>query len=399
MIVCPPVIYPIQIHGIVLEAGRNAMVVADFGLTGYGRKQGQDFNHADEHHDNAVLAAWRKMRPNDVTQRLHIVMLTDQYEIRKWTKAGYDEESRFAVKKHNYGQKTVDTISSLFKAKSTDQIEGGDGDGNLKASKSTDSGSPSKADGAGYDGVTNPQPSQAHQELPQSDPTEIVLARANYVLEHMEVLPPYHVFYSNSECIAVWCKTGRWSTLQTAVFLSTNSVGALKSSTVATLGVAAAAPWIAPVVAIGGLIWVSAPMVILQKSREKWAEATQQLTDLFWAWAPPAVFVSAIRNWSGLARGEDASSDGAMSRSSSKPGLAKGSKSRLKSSNSLDAKDKDQSADVGKAMSSVSLETEGAPNMDEPVETTTTKGDDKDSEESTPQNFFPAPDSYIESYS
>jgi hypothetical protein len=31
MIFCPPVIYPIQIHGIVITAGRNCLVVADFG--------------------------------------------------------------------------------------------------------------------------------------------------------------------------------------------------------------------------------------------------------------------------------------------------------------------------------------------------------------------------------
>ncbi len=103
------------------------------------------------------------------------------------------------------------------------------------------------------------------------------------------MLPPYHVFFSNSECIAVWCKTGRWSTLQTAVYLTGHSVGAAKSSTMATIGVAA-----------GGLIWVSAPMVILQKSRKKWDEATMKLTPLFWEWAPPEVFVAAIENWSDI---------------------------------------------------------------------------------------------------
>jgi hypothetical protein len=139
--------------------------------------------------------------------------------------------------------------------------------------------------------------SAEQDELPHADPKEIVLARANFVLEHMDVLPPYHVFYSNSECIAVWCKTGRWSTLQTAVWCSTNSVGALKTSTLTTIGVAAANPLLAPVIAVGGLIWVSAPMVILQKSRAKWEEATLRMNDLFWSWASPKVFVAAVENW------------------------------------------------------------------------------------------------------
>ena len=100
MIVCPPVIYPIQIHGIVLEAGRNCVVVADFGLTGYGKPAGDDFNHADDaRHQNAILAAFKKLRPSSEDQRLNIVTLTDPMDIRKWTKAHYDEHSFQAADK------------------------------------------------------------------------------------------------------------------------------------------------------------------------------------------------------------------------------------------------------------------------------------------------------------
>jgi CRISPR/Cas system CMR subunit Cmr4 (Cas7 group RAMP superfamily) len=116
----------------------------------------------------------------------------------------------------------------------------------------------------------------------------------------------------------VWCKTGRWSTLQTAVFLATNSVGGAKSATLATIGVAAAHALLAPVVALGGVIWVTAPMVILQKSREKWEEATRKMTDLFWAWAPPAIFVAAIENWSGLCRNDKEQKEGVLKDDSNK---------------------------------------------------------------------------------
>lgn len=255
-------------------------MVADFGLTGYGRKEGSDFNHNDDHaSENAISAAWKKLRPTDQDQRLHIVTLTDPYEIRKWTRAKYDEESLFSTK-HN---KTLQNFTKNMKSAWS-----------LKPSRSQDDAE------IGGKYQTTATKEEGEVELPQSDPKEIVLARANFLFENMDALPPYHVFYSNSECIAVWCKTGRWSTLQTAVFLSSNSVGAAKSSILATVGVAAANPFLAPVVAVGGLVWVSAPMVILQKSRVKWEETTKRMTELFWSNAPPAVFVSAIENWSGI---------------------------------------------------------------------------------------------------
>ena len=419
MIVCPPVIYPIQIHGIVLEAGRNCLVVADFGLTGYAKKAGSKFHHSEDNEDTAVdkkiLASWRKLRPKDQTQRLNILTLTNPTDIRKWVKAGYDEESMMAKAKaaghgveyitkmgkgvgkmskevYKGASKGASAVSKAFqmtisKTESQDQQEQeeeeeGDGDGEPRvsalfdrlATSSSSSPSPSRRSASKTESSTEEQeqadseqmleeaidevlttgeqpahteePTSPHaaaqdekednsvpqkdhneqeeeaassaitskkdfikqmgekakmekklEELPQSDPVEIVLARANFVLEHMEVLPPYHVFFSNSECIAVWCKTGRWSTLQTAVWCSTNSVGAFKTSTLTTIGVAAANPLLAPVIAIGGLLWVSAPMVILQKSRAKWEEFTKLMTEMFWDWAPPIVYVSAIQNW------------------------------------------------------------------------------------------------------
>ncbi|GAX27096.1 hypothetical protein FisN_13Lh360 [Fistulifera solaris] len=305
MIVVPPVIYPIQIHGIVLEAGRNCVVVADFGLTGYSRQQGNEFHHVDDTHSmtEAVLAAFKKLRPTQQDQRLHILTLIDPKEIRKWTKAGYDQDSFLYQAKHH--SKAFETVSSWFGKmrikKSHDQNDDSQSsytetsyEGDHPVVRITDSAEQESSPKSHY------KTKQANQILPQSDPPEIVLERAHFLLEHMNVLPPYHVFYSNSECIAVWCKTGRWSTLQTAVFLSTNSVGAAKSSTLATLGVAAANPLLAPVVALGGLIWITAPMYILKKSREQWQLITEYMTDVFWSAASAKVFVAAIQHWSGL---------------------------------------------------------------------------------------------------
>jgi len=480
MIIMPPVIYPIQIHGIVLEAGRNCVIIGDFGLTGYGKQEGADFNHAEDH-NTSIMAAWKKLRPKE-DQRLNIVTLLDPKEIRKWKKADYEHSF---VSNHVPKNKFSKSLSKFFKSTTIKKSEGGgdsvgtdatvvegsrertatsdstgsnsaggrlskffsksvvirqdsavtdatvvhepssseshgesngdavvcsgNGQSNSEAvemdkkeeakqpSKLTEVASGEAAGTSEKDGaeeasgesdkvqaqssgaalakskgdeekdsggelkedegscefadvslsgtedssssaaecetkesgeIAKAKPShdelnedvenvassavasshqdaaqqqQAREELPKSDPKKIVLARAHFLLEYgEEILPPYHVFYSNSECIAVWCKTGRWSTLQTAVYLTGHSVGAAKSSTMATLGVAAAHAMFAPVVAVGGLIWVSAPMVILQQSRKKWDEATMKLTKLFWEWAPNEVFVEAIENWSDI---------------------------------------------------------------------------------------------------
>lgn len=61
-----------------------------------------------------------------------------------------------------------------------------------------ESASPSKA----KEGTNK---SKEANELPRSDPAVLVLARTRFILEHgEEILPPYHIINSNSECIAVW---------------------------------------------------------------------------------------------------------------------------------------------------------------------------------------------------
>ena len=110
------------------------------------------------------------------------------------------------------------------------------------------------------------------------------------------------ILYSNSECLAVWCKTGNFSTLQEAVFLHSTAIGNAKSTFVLTAGIAATQPWLIPVVGVYGVVAVGMPYYYLQKCKNKWKTSEQRLTDGFWA-SPDAdndVIVSAIKNWSGL---------------------------------------------------------------------------------------------------
>ncbi|KAL7427851.1 hypothetical protein ACHAXH_000690 [Discostella pseudostelligera] len=137
------------------------------------------------------------------------------------------------------------------------------------------------------------------ENLPRSDPTVLVLARTRFILEHGEnVLPPYHIINSNSECIAVWCKTGRWSTFQASVFLHSSAIGYAKSATAATIGAAAMNPWLIPAVATVGLAAVGTPWLFLKVANDKWNEATNELTEKFWMQAGPEVFVECIEKWS-----------------------------------------------------------------------------------------------------
>ncbi|KAL7540860.1 hypothetical protein ACHAXR_010442 [Thalassiosira sp. AJA248-18] len=134
--------------------------------------------------------------------------------------------------------------------------------------------------------------------LPRSDPPVLVLARTRFILERGEnILPPYHIINSNSECIAVWCKTGRWSTLQASVFLHSTAIGHAKSATALTLGVAATQPWLIPAFATVGLAAVGTPWLYLKIANDKWNEATRSLTEKFWMQAEPAVFVECIEKW------------------------------------------------------------------------------------------------------
>jgi len=162
--------------------------------------------------------------------------------------------------------------------------------------------------------------------LPKSDPMTMVLARVRYLLNNPDILPPYNVFHSNSECLAVWCKTGRWSTIQASIFLHSTAAGNLKSaisisamaattnvttttpmwgplgwaglSSTTTVGVLSLHPWLIPALAGYGIVTVGVPMMILSKAKKQWEDTTKNLTDGFWEWADHDVYVEAIHSWS-----------------------------------------------------------------------------------------------------
>jgi hypothetical protein len=67
-----------------------------------------------------------------------------------------------------------------------------------------------------------------------------------------------------------------------------------------TVSIAAAHMVLLPVLAVGGLAVVSAPLLFLKKSQAQWDKATMHITEEFWSRAEPEVFVEAIEYWGGL---------------------------------------------------------------------------------------------------
>ena len=156
--------------------------------------------------------------------------------------------------------------------------------------------------------TTSDENEEAKEEpkLPKSDPRAIVLERVRFILAEQDkpedetALPKYHILYSNSECLAVWCKTGKFNTLQAAVFLHSTSVCNAKSSFLLGAGVAATQPWLIPVVGVYAVAAVGMPYIMLRKCHQKWKISENRLTFAFWQSCSNECIVSAVQNWSGL---------------------------------------------------------------------------------------------------
>ena len=161
-----------------------------------------------------------------------------------------------------------------------------------------------------------------------SDPPAKVLARVYWLMEHPEVLPPYHIFQSNCECVSVFCKTGSWSTLQASSLLSLTAAGQLKSTaTIAayaasqqiTVQAPAAGVWgylgyttstqvsllstqphLIPLLAAYGVVTAGGPTFVLWRCQRFWEATAERLNKEFWEHAlkDPDIFARSMMHWS-----------------------------------------------------------------------------------------------------
>jgi len=114
------------------------------------------------------------------------------------------------------------------------------------------------------------------------------------------MLPPYSALRSNCECVAVWCKTGTWATLQASSWLAVAVAGQAKSAvmlagtvlaaqvTVPAAGVwgswlgytthaslAVTQPYLLPAIAAYGIMTAGAPAMWLARNAAFWEHAVQ----------------------------------------------------------------------------------------------------------------------------
>jgi len=161
--------------------------------------------------------------------------------------------------------------------------------------------------------------------ITESDPVGLVLSRVRFLMERSDVMPHYDWLKANCECVAVWCKTGTWATLQASSFLEITTAGQMKSTaTLAmyassqTVSVPAAGVWgswfgmttkvslfaaqphLLPILAGYGVLTIGGPVWVLYRCNYAWDKHTSTLNDEFWSHAieHPDVFVECITHWS-----------------------------------------------------------------------------------------------------
>ena len=228
-----PILYPVQIHGIVLEAGSNCVIIADFGLASYDNKKlsGNDdlasFEDDDKETDT-IMQAWEKIKPKE-KKRLNVIAVTDPHEIRKWSKISYGDQVEKKKKQNaNFFASTVSTVNNLLHGSKTSDDEGANdevaGEEDVEDHKDVAKATSTEDEAALLDGEpewfdpnyvqrrTSPKKSrergecqsvfsvdkpEAKADVPKSDSAKLVLARTHFVLEHEDLL------YVSSICVSL----------------------------------------------------------------------------------------------------------------------------------------------------------------------------------------------------
>lgn len=359
-----------KVHGIVLSASSDIITIVDFGLTATKSQKNNKISESENledmvnQEDKAMVDACEQYRKDNVgKERINILTLSGEKEINRWKKVNYGEELK-KQKDWRWWKKSDDRTSTIDDGKNAKSevdnhlTKGVDSKSIEKEEDGHEASEISKLDETQNKDLLTKRPTKwwkgckTHDKddedrdkptreveqqleknhnvptLPKSDPEHLVLSRVRYLLHNPAELPPHNILFSNSECIAVWCKTGRWSTLQASIFLYSTAAGNLKTMVLGSTGVATATttitapatgiagwfgltttttvsllsvqPWLIPLLAGYGLIAVGTPIILAMKAKEKWERATEQLNDGFWGNAESDVYVEAIKSWSGL---------------------------------------------------------------------------------------------------
>ena len=343
--------YPIQVHGIVFSAGPDVVTIVDCGLDSYS--DGDIAGSFDDDDDSPT-----KKKKSKGRRRMNVLTLVDEKEIKKWTKIRYGEEVTLEIHSTNEEMHKRVEGKALPREPVIEEEEGDDeedDDENVeqepkeselaglemeeveKCNQATISESPEKSSWFSRSSCKKNETKEGEKEnttpeklcMPKADPPQLVIARLRFLLEHGErpwieddndkdkeaqqqqhkhnLLPPNHLLYANSECIAVYCKTGRWSTLQAAIFLHSSTVGNIKQTATVTAFLSAqtatvpasglwgffggtttvtlftAQPWLVPALVGGGAVYIGLPMIMLWKAKGRWGHTEKRLNVAFWS--------------------------------------------------------------------------------------------------------------------
>ena len=360
--------YPVQVHGIVLSVGPDLVTIVDCGLSAVKNDKVGSFDD-----DGKTSSRFTRTR-----RRMNVLTLIDEKEIKKWKKVHYGEEYEIEIRAENEHNQSFDGVSAdeglenleneeptehtdPMRADEDNSTEQHDEPETINLPKKTSSlswfcnsksGASNLLEQSEHDESQEASTSTSQQQvikkecpqetssnsfrLPKSDPPALVIARLRFLLEHSEendtskiehttpLLPPHHIFYANSECIAVWIKTGHWSTLQAAVFLHSSTIGNVKqTATLAmylgaqtvtipaagiwgffggttTISLFSAQPWIVPALVGGGMVYAGLPTMVLWRAKSQWLETEHRLNVAFWEQVDSSTIVNLIQTWSGL---------------------------------------------------------------------------------------------------
>ena len=255
-----------QIHAIVVSMAPGddgPLLLADFtGQNVVGEDDDDDEEDGEEIHEDTQnndndeqneakkkAAAAEEQPPDPTVERVRIICIEGKKNIRKWKKVRYGG-SRFGGwfkrKSKDSGKDNGKTPETPKRSKSTvdekSDVTLDESSSEYDPIKSTN---PTAAEDDGRKVPIQQQTPKAKEaknkgkddDLPETDPGTLVVERVNFLLENQSLIPPWHALKSNSECLAVWCKTGRWSTYQVSGYLNTIFMGQAK--TAATVAAAA----------------------------------------------------------------------------------------------------------------------------------------------------------------
>merc|ERR1712071_470732 len=148
----------------------------------------------------------------------------------------------------------------------------------------------------------------------QSAHPKLVTTRAQFIVTNEHLVPEYHILKSNCECLAVWCKTGQWATVQASSFLRLFALapaqtslgvsaqlmarnvmvtapqsgiwGMLGYTTTTEVSLISTQPWLLPVIGVVNTAVIGITIHTwhqIKKHKEQWREIEKDLEFNFWS--------------------------------------------------------------------------------------------------------------------